>query len=232
MARSDYIEPKDLNFGAQLATFKANIGGYATTFGLTPAQVTAQAADADYYAYTLDAQRIIQNSAAQWTGWKTLLRAGGAPPGTGTPVAPALATAPTAVPPGVEPRFRALAQHIKAGAAYNPTIGHDLGIEGTVSAPVDLTTLRPDLAVRPNGGEVFVAWGWQGHHADLDLIELQVDRGDGKGFVLLAYDTTPGYNDTTPLPAAPAKWTYKAIYRVADARVGQWSNEISLTVGG
>ena len=67
---------------------------------------------------------------------------------------------------------------------------------------------------------------------DLDLLEIQVDRGDGKGFTLLTYDTTPGYNDTAPLPAAPVKWTYKAIYRVGDAQVGVWSNPVSITVGG
>ena len=57
-------------------------------------------------------------------------------------------------------------------------------------------------------------------------------RGDGKGFITLASDSTPGYNDTQPIPAAPAKWTYKAIYRVGDAQVGLWSNPVSIMVGG
>ena len=46
------------------------------------------------------------------------------------------------------------------------------------------------------------------------------------------YDTTPGYNDTAPMPAALTKWKYKAIDRVGDQRVGLWSNEATLTVGG
>ncbi|MCX6872808.1 MAG: hypothetical protein NTW21_03225 [Verrucomicrobia bacterium] len=58
-----------------------------------------------------------------------------------------------------------------------------------------------------------------------------LDRGDGKGYTLLAYDSTPGYADTTPLPATPAKWKYKAIYRVGDERVGLWSAEVSIAVG-
>ena len=33
-------------------------------------------------------------------------------------------------------------------------------------------------------------------------------------------------------PATPAKWTYKAIFRVGDQRVGQWSDEVSTTIGG
>jgi hypothetical protein len=48
--------------------------------------------------------------------------------------------------------------------------------------------------------------------------------------MLLAIDSTPGYTDTTPLPATPAKWIYKAIYRVGDAQVGLWSNPVSIIV--
>lgn len=71
-----------------------------------------------------------------------------------------------------------------------------------------------------------------GFSAFLDICELQVDRGDGKGFVALAFDTTPGYVDTQPFPTSPVKWTYQAIYRVGDSRVGQWSKPVSVTVGG
>jgi hypothetical protein len=92
---------------------------------------------------------------------------------------------------------------------------------------------RHPPAIRPtlSGGQVTVNWGWQGQGQFLDMCELQVDRGDGKGFVLLAYDITPGYTDTAPFPATPTKWTYRAIYHVAEARVGQWSNRVSIMVG-
>ena len=69
--------------------------------------------------------------------------------------------------------------------------------------------------------------------AFLDICELQVDRtGAGTAFGPLAFDTTPGYTDTEPFPATPTKWTYRAIYRVGDQRVGQWSKSVSITVGG
>ena len=51
-----------------------------------------------------------------------------------------------------------------------------------------------------------------------------------KGLVFLAPDTTPGYLDTCPRPATPAKWTYRAIYRVNDAPVGQWSAPVSVAM--
>ncbi len=34
-------------------------------------------------------------------------------------------------------------------------------------------------------------WGWGGYSAFLDMIEIQVDRNDSKGFVPLAFDTNP-----------------------------------------
>ena len=33
-------------------------------------------------------------------------------------------------------------------------------------------------------------------------------------------------------PTTPTKWTYKAIYRIADHQVGQWSPAVIVIVGG
>jgi hypothetical protein len=38
------------------------------------------------------------------------------------------------------------------------------------------------------------------------------------------------YTDTQPFPATPVTWTYRAIYRVADDRTGQWSLPVRVTV--
>ena len=107
----------------------------------------------------------------------------------------------------------------------NPPVG------AQQSAP-DFSTLQPIIDAQIGGNRVEVSWGWSGNAAFLDMIELQVDRGDGKGFVFLTYDTTPGYTDTAPLPATPVKWTYRDICRVGDAQVGVWSKPVSVTVGG
>ena len=77
-----------------------------------------------------------------------------------------------------------------------------------------------------------IGWGWSGYSTFLDLCEITVDRADGNNFIPLAYDTTPGYEETTPHPTTPTKWTYKAIYRIADHQVGQWSPAVSVIVGG
>jgi hypothetical protein len=142
---------------------------------------------------------------------------------------------PTAVPPvdpGVEVRFRALVKQIKGSPAYNEATGAALGIEGSQQTSPDYLTLKPNINASISGTTVNVDWDWGGYSAFLDICEIQVDRADGKGFVALAFDTTPGYVDSQPFPATPVKWTYQAIYRVGDARVGQWSKPVSITVGG
>jgi hypothetical protein len=229
MPKSDYIKKRDADFSAQLLVFKLNITDHVTTFGLTTAQVTGQAADADYFAHALACQDACSQCTQQWTAWKDIVRDGGQ---AGTP--PGEEIFPTAVPPvapGIERRFRDLVKIIKAHPAYNTAIGEALGIEGATQSGPEFSTFKPELKLVLSGGLVMVLWSWLGHAAFLSMLEIHVDRGDGHGFVLLTYDTTPDYLDTTPLPATAAKWSYKAIFRVGDQRVGQWSNEVSITVG-
>jgi hypothetical protein len=85
MAKTNYVKRSDVAFSSQLIAFKNNIGGYATTLGLSTGQVTAQAADANYFAYVLQCQEIMLNGAQQWGSWKELARAGGTPPLAGAP---------------------------------------------------------------------------------------------------------------------------------------------------
>jgi len=230
MPRLDYISQNDDAFNAQMQTFKNGIGPYSTLIGLTTAQVTAQAADAAYLDFTLKCLKITAACAQQWVAWKDLVRGGGTPPATGAPVTPPMPTAVPAVALGIETRFRALVQLIKANPSYNRSIGEALGIEGAEQASPDLAMVQPLIDAVLSGNHVNIKWGWGGHKAFLDICEIQVDRGDGKGFVFLTYDTTPGYTDTQPFPAVPAKWTYRAIYRVGDSPVGQWSAPVSVTV--
>ena len=231
MPKSDYLKSRDTDFATQLSTFKLNLGSYAALLGISAAQTAALAADTDYFAYTLASHDIVLNQSKQWTAWKDLTRIGGTPPASGSPAASQLPEPVPAVAPGVELRFRALVKQIKAHPAYNEAIGSALGIEGPASAAPDLTTLKPKISLELTGGQVLVRWGWQGQSAFLDMVEICVDRADGRGFTPLAFDTTPDYLDTSPLPPTLAKWTYKVIYRVGDQRVGQWSDEVTLTVG-
>lgn len=228
MPKSDYIKRRDAEFAAQLLQFKNNVAPCAATLGLTTAQIDAQADDADYYNYVFTVQDICSQCAQQWSAWKEAMREGGG--GAGTPPAtPALPPAVTAVAPGIEGRFRKLVQIIKKHPAYNTAMGEVLGIEGPAQSGPDFAEIKPQISLELVGGQVVVRWSWLGFRDFLDMIEIQVDRG--QGWQLLAYDTTaPSYTDTAPLPATAAVWKYRAIYRVGDQRVGQWSDEVSITV--
>jgi hypothetical protein len=85
----------------------------------------------------------------------------------------------------------------------------------------------PVLKLEQTGAGVMVRRNWRGQNAFLDLLQIEVHRGSG--FHLLAYDSTPDYLETPPITVA-AKWTYRAIARVGDARVGQWSGPVSINV--
>jgi hypothetical protein len=93
---------------------------------------------------------------------------------------------------------------------------------------VDLSSLRPVLSYTFNNGQPDLDWA----KAGMDAVEIEADRG--AGFALLTFDTQPGYLDTAPLPAAgtTALWRYRAIYRLKDERVGQWSEVLEVAVKG
>jgi hypothetical protein len=107
-------------------------------------------------------------------------------------------------------------------------MGVDLSILSVAEERPDFLPLRSDLTA----AGVQLGWGWQGFGRFLDQCEIQVDRADGRGWTILTFDTTPGCLDTHPFPAALTRWKYRAIYRVDDSPVGQWSSEVSINVGG
>jgi hypothetical protein len=229
MAREDYIPSNDELFDQQLQTFKNTIGNYPGA--LSAAQISAQAGDADYFHYLLSCQALAKNSARQWSSWKTRMRHSSAGGVEIVPVPPVFPTAVPAVAPGIEPRFRATAKVVRDGPTFNDPMGDALGINGPEQTGPDMATIQPNLKVKVQGNAVAADWGWEGQGNFLDMIRLEVDRGDGKGFVFLVMDTTPGYIDNTPFPATPGKWTYRGIFLVGDAEVGQWSNPVSVMVG-
>lgn len=213
-----------------LGNFSTKLPGYAATLGLAAGTVTAAQADCAWLMYVLGswvpavrtfAEAATDAAAEAQTGDGTTLMS------LPTFTAPA---GGTAVNTGALDRIFDLVQTIKDSAGYTETIGSDLGIIGAEKGAPDFTTFGPVLKVTRAPAGVTVGWDWQGKSEFLHMIELQVDRGNG--YVLLAFDTTPGYVDTEPIPANPTKWKYRGIYRVGDQRVGQWSAEASVNVGG
>ena len=108
---------------------------------------------------------------------------------------PAPGTPPPAVANNIFGRLTTLAARIKLASGYTESIGLALGVIGAEQT-VDLNSLKPSLTADSAAGQVVVGWTKQG----MDGVEIEVDRGDGKGFVFLAIDTVPDYTDTQPMP--------------------------------
>ncbi len=201
--------------------------------GLTPEQIAAIVADCLWLIYLLQSWL---PSTRTWsiTGTNTLAEA---QTGDGSTlmvlpvyVAPALPDGAVPVNTGALNRIFAAVQDIKNGGKCSDKDQATLRIVGSEQPGPDYTTLQPVFTVSIVGGQVFIKWNWGGYAAFLDACEIWVDRNDGKGSVLLTVDPTPGYTDTQPFPAAHTVWTYRAIYLVADARVGVWSQYVSIAV--
>ncbi len=84
--------------------------------------------------------------------------------------------------------------------------------------------------------ELFNNWGRQERNSFVEIL----DPGPQRVWVRWTYfgvnmeKGQPDYPDTAPLPAPGqiALWKYKAIYRLNDEQVGQWSDVVSVPVAG
>jgi len=233
MRRNNYYPLRQADQIVWVANYSNKLPALAAVLGLTAAQVNSAVADCGWLIY------VLQTWLPAGRAWAlaTTDAAAEAQNGDGSalmalPVftAPALPTGIVAVNTGALTRIFALVQSIKDGGQCSNTNATNLGIVGSAQTGPDLTTVQPVISVSTMGNVVNVKWGWGGNSAFLDSCEIQVDRADGKGYVLLTIDTTPGYTDTQPFPAASVKWTYKAIYRLDDSQVGLWSQPASVTV--
>jgi hypothetical protein len=226
MAKSYFLpadEPGKLKW---LNNFAAKLPTYAASVGVTAAEATQTTADAAYFTFVVGAHNQHTKTTRDWTAYKTALRSGTAL--GAMPTTPALGVPPPAVPAGIFSRVSAIAARIKKHPAYTEAIGQDLGIIGAEQV-VDPTTVKPVLELTLQAGHPNVGWSKSG----MDGIEIWVDRDTGT-FAFLTIDTVPDYLDTAALPAAGASavWKYKAIYRLNDEQVGQWSDVATIGVMG
>jgi hypothetical protein len=216
-----------------LTTLSAGIGKYGATVGLSPGDIADAQANCAFAIAVLGVQGDVGmfaqgitrfKDAALWatepcTAW---------PAGYTMPDDLAVVTHA-----GVVPLLTALIARIKKHPAYTKQMGEEMGIEGPdqVLSPADKAAMKPLInLILAAGGQPLVEW----KKGNASALEIWVDRGDGHGFIFLTIDSVPDYLDTFQLPApgASAVWKYKAIYRIGDERVGQWSDETKFTVAG
>lgn len=215
-----------------LENFRNKIAAYAATLGLTTEQVDALIAKCRWLIYLLGSwlpAARAWNAACTQAAKEAQTGSGGA---LTLPVftPPALPAGVTAQDEGALSYIFDVIAEIKENNNCGEALCADLRIHGAEEGAPDYATLAPKLTLTINGNKVELGWGWLGYAKFLDQCEIQVDRG--AGWQVLTFDTTPGYTDTTPLPATLTQWKYRAIFRVDDEQVGQWSTEVSIAVGG
>jgi hypothetical protein len=222
----DYL-PKSLSqLIVWFANFATKIGGYASTFGLTPAEVTQVQADRLTLELVINGAQIRQTDAQEWTQFRDAVLF--APLGTPMPSMPTpgnVGTLPTGAQASIVPRVRALVQRIKAHPNYTQAIGEDLGIEPPETTLPDRPTLKARSETNFRVRLTFVMGG----HA---LIEIQSRRGNEASFTTIAYDTSSPYIDgREPLEAGRVEAReYRARYLDRDNQpVGDWSDIVSAT---
>jgi hypothetical protein len=235
MKHKEYYPKRQADQIVWLANFISKLAGYATALSLQPAAVTAALADAGWLKYILElwlpASRAWQKSCTD------ALKSAESESGSSaltlpTFTAPPLPTGVTAQAPGSLKRIFALVASIKKDGKLTSGIADDLRIVGSEDSGPDFATLQPVLTAKVASNGVELGWNFQGFREWLSNCEFVVDRGDGKGFRHLVTDSTPNYTDTETYPTAKAIWTYKAVFFVDDRSVGQWSQPVSVTVGG
>ena len=235
MAKKHYL-PRTTPLRQQfLANFADKLpGAYATKYNITAAEVTAVQNFRLWYDWCANSLGHIRDRSRSYTQFRDALAFGDGASGNLTP--PQAFALPDQPESGGNPivpvadgfaLVGSLVTRIKSHLAYAVADGQDLGIEGTEEG-IDPNLAKPVLNIVLQAGRPLVQWTKQG----FDSIEIQVDRGNGFGF--LAIDSEPDYLDTAPLPAPgqSAVWKYKAIYRLHDEQVGQWSYVVTVAVTG
>ena len=223
-----YVATNDEEFSMQLDNFSNKIGGYAADFNLSTDDVDQSQKDSIYFAWAIRIIKRQDDTKKGWTGFKNNLRRN--VPNVTTNKIPEpvdISPAPGEVPPGVQYRFTTLVNRIKAHNNYTKAIGQVLGIDDNSQNRVSIDDAQPRLRLAMNGGLVKVFWKKGPYEG------IVIEKNTGAGFVVLDKDMHPSYTDTTPLPPAnqSAVWKYRAMYLYKDAKVGLWSDVVSITVG-
>jgi len=199
----------------------------AKILGISDAKIAAHCADTLALRHVVDLVQKSQDDLHKTVALKNLLRDGGPGDTNWLPSSTSALKAPAAVEAGIMPRFLLLAAEIKLSKNYTPAYGQALWLIGS-SYNVDPDTWQPMLHLKLKSGQPVIGWT----KGEASALEIMADRNDGRGFVFFTISTHPGTVDSNPLPTSMSTWKYKAIYRLHDQQVGQWSEVSNIVAGG
>jgi hypothetical protein len=229
VSSSSVIPRVDSGKLALIQHIDATLPAYAATLDIGPDDLAELDNATAWFKFALDLQSALKTAGESAVAFKNAVRDGSQ---TGKPIIPSLRTI---VAPAGEPfqdvfgYLANLITRIRIHKNYTDALGKALSIIPTQSAAVDLSTMQPALDVDFQSGHPRILWTMRG----MDALELEADHGDGH-FALFTIDTTANHIDSTPLPppGSVVLWKYRAIYRVRDERVGNWSPVLEVSVKG
>ncbi len=226
MPRNAFM-PRDDNGKVEFVKhLAATLPRYAAILNISDAELATLDADAIGLEYAVRKHQEAESRSHKCTARKNHVRDGGTGSADWTEDEVEDNEIAPVVMPGVIPRISGLASRIKANKNYTEAVGQDMRLIGA-SHVVDVDGWKPVLRAQNKVGHPLIGW----NKGDTSALELLADRSDGKGFVLFTISTEVAATDNTPQPASPSIWKYKAIYRLHDIQVGQWSDVLSIPVG-
>lgn len=200
---------------------------HAARLGLRSEELAALQKDAAAFRFIIDFGGQLGASLRAATAYLEVLQHGGAAATLPFPSLPAWpASPPLPVPPGILPRLQDLIARIQAAPHYTAEIGRELHLAGN-APPQGCDDWQPVIEIRLDDGHPTLCWSKD----KAEALEIWVEREAGSGFSFFAISTIPQLTDPSPRPVTGAQWRYKAIYRLDNKPVGQWSEVHSVAVG-
>jgi hypothetical protein len=243
MATNHYQPDTDALKVIYLNNFAAKIPGYAALLNFVAADVLQIQNDATDWAAVVSYTAADKTHHHSVVTFKDHLAKGDKK----VPLLGTLAVAPVApvfsstIAEDIFGRNAKYVDAIKANKNYTTAIGKDLEIIAagtgtgthttTTGTTAKLAVLKPVLKIVLHSGMPYIRW----HKGKTHLLRVLVDRGDGKGFVLLTVASHFSYTDKFALPTTgtPIVWKYKAVYLdTHENEIGEWSEFAQITVTG
>jgi hypothetical protein len=221
-ASMDAKVPWHQNFAKYLPDVK-------TKYGLSTAQVDGADTDAQWMAKAVEMRHELDAASQQCTKWFAAIA--GNDDGAEVPEPFSVSLPDPAivdVKPGIERRVREIAKQIKSHPDYSEADGEKLGIVPPAPANINPDDRKPELKCEARMNyEIRVAFRKYG----LDGIRLEYRHNGGQwigaGFLI----NSPGSITVAPAtPGQPEQVEVRAIYIQGNNTVGNWSDNVPVTV--
>jgi len=229
MSKQFYLPRPEVERGKWLENFATKLPNYATKYGIPSALVTSVQQDSAVFKYFLEYANRITEYSRKINQYKVELSEG-ADTSLQAPIPPTAPASPFPPVVGIFKRVSSIVNIIKSSLSYLESDGLDLGIEGAEQTALNTVEIKPVISLRlVAGGQPEIVWT----KGKTDGLEIYVDRGTGK-FELYKVANKPNTIDKTTLPAVGVSqvWKYRAIYRLNDEQIGQWSDTVEISVKG